>query len=493
MASLKKNFIYQTGYQVLATALPLITTPYINRVLGAEQLGTYTYVANIANYFTIFAMLGFNNYGSKMIAATKHNENELAHTFSSIRKLQCLMATVVVAIYLLFISLCIPEHKSLYFIESLWIINCFIDINWFFWGMEKVKLTVNRNLIIKLITLLGVFIFVRSRNDILIYAFILVIGTILSDIYLISQVKKYVKGTKTTFYEMIAHIKPCIALFIPIVAMSIYQQMDKTMLGVLSTYEQVGYYSSADKIVNIPLGIITGLGTVSLPRIVSLISENKIMEYKKVVEKSISLVMFMCSAIAFGILAVSQEFVPLFFGREFLPCVSLVSFLTFVIFFKAISTVLVNQILIPNDNEKYYIISVFIGAFINLVLNYSLIRKFDAVGAVYATLISELIVCFIQIFICFNYLNTLKIIGKNFQYIILGILMYGLVRKVAVLIKDTSLFQRSILEILLGGTAFLGACVIYWKIKKDSTFYPIIINFLNKLKQKDNGDMLRKK
>lgn len=493
MASLKKNFIYQTGYQVLATALPLITTPYINRVLGAEQLGTYTYVANIANYFTIFAMLGFNNYGSKMIAATKHNENELAHTFSSIRKLQCLMATVVVAIYLLFISLCIPEHKSLYFIESLWIINCFIDINWFFWGMEKVKLTVNRNLIIKLITLLGVFIFVRSRNDILIYAFILVIGTILSDIYLISQVKKYVKGTKTTFYEMIAHIKPCIALFIPIVAMSIYQQMDKTMLGVLNTYEQVGYYSSADKIVNIPLGIITGLGTVSLPRIVSLISENKIMEYKKVVEKSISLVMFMCSAIAFGILAVSQEFVPLFFGREFLPCVSLVSFLTFVIFFKAISTVLVNQILIPNDNEKYYIISVFIGAFINLILNYSLIRKFDAVGAVYATLISELIVCFIQIFICFNYLNTLKIIGKNFQYIILGILMYGLVRKVAVLIKDTSLFQRSILEILLGGTAFLGACVIYWKIKKDSTFYPIIINFLNKLKQKDNGDMLRKK
>lgn len=493
MASLKKNFIYQTGYQVLATALPLITTPYINRVLGAEQLGTYTYVANIANYFTIFAMLGFNNYGSKMIAATKHNENELAHTFSSIRKLQCLMATVVVAIYLLFISLCIPEHKSLYFIESLWIINCFIDINWFFWGMEKVKLTVNRNLIIKLITLLGVFIFVRSRNDILIYAFILVIGTILSDIYLISQVKKYVKGTKTTFYEMIAHIKPCIALFIPIVAMSIYQQMDKTMLGILSTYEQVGYYSSADKIVNIPLGIITGLGTVSLPRIVSLISENKIMEYKKVVEKSISLVMFMCSAIAFGILAVSQEFVPLFFGREFLPCVSLVSFLTFVIFFKAISTVLVNQILIPNDNEKYYIISVFIGAFINLILNYSLIRKFDAVGAVYATLISELIVCFVQIFICFNYLNTLKIIGKNFQYIILGILMYGLVRKVAVLIKDTSLFQRSILEILLGGTAFLGACVIYWKIKKDSTFYPIIINFLNKLKQKDNGDMLRKK
>lgn len=340
---------------MLATALPLITTPYINRVLGAEQLGTYTYAANIANYFTIFAMLGFNNYGSKMIASTKHNENELAHTFSSIRKLQCLMATVVVAIYLLFVSLCIPENKPLYFIESLWIINCFIDINWFFWGLEKVKLTVTRNLIIKLITLSGIFIFVKTRKDILIYAFILVIGTILSDLYLVSQVKKYIKGTRTTFYEMIIHIKPCITLFIPVVAMSIYQQMDKTMLGLLSTYEQVGYYSSADKIVNIPLGIITGLGTVSLPRVVSLISEKKIMEYKKVVEKSISLVMFMCSAIAFGILAVSQEFVPLFFGSEFLPCVSLISFLAFVIFFKAISTVIVNQILIPNDNERYYI------------------------------------------------------------------------------------------------------------------------------------------
>lgn len=486
MASLKKNFIYQTGYQVLATALPLITTPYINRVLGAEQLGTYTYAANIANYFTIFAMLGFNNYGSKMIATTKHNENELARTFSSIRKLQCLMATVVVAIYLLFVSLCIPENKPLYFIESLWIINCFIDINWFFWGMEKVKLTVTRNLIIKLITLLGIFIFVKTRKDILIYAFILVIGTILSDVYLVSQVKKYVKGTRTTFYEMIIHIKPCIALFIPVVAMSIYQQMDKTMLGLLSTYEQVGYYSSVDKIVNIPLGVITGLGTVSLPRIVSLISENKIMEYKKVVQKSISLVMFMCSAIAFGILAVSQEFVPLFFGKEFLPCVSLVSFLAFVIFFKAISTVLVNQILIPNDNEKYYIISVFIGAFINLILNYSLIRKFDAVGAVYATLVSELIVCFVQIFVCFKYLNVLKMLGKNFQYIILGILMYALVRRVAEYITNIPLFKRNIIEILVGGAFFGGACLGYWVVKKDVTFYPIVITALNKIKRKES-------
>lgn len=486
MASLKKNFVYQTGYQVLATVLPLITTPYINRVLGAEQLGTYTYVANIANYFTIFAMLGFNNYGSKMIAATKHNENELAHTFSSIRKLQCLMATVVVAIYLLFVSLCIPENKPLYLIESLWIINCFIDINWFFWGLEKVKLTVTRNLIIKLITLLGIFIFVKTRKDILIYAFILVIGTILSDVYLVSQVKKYVKGTRTTFYEMIIHIKPCIALFIPVVAMSIYQQMDKTMLGLLSTYEQVGYYSSADKIVNIPLGVITGLGTVSLPRIVSLISENKIMEYKKVVQKSISLVMFMCSAIAFGILAVSQEFVPLFFGKEFLPCVSLVSFLAFVIFFKAISTVLVNQILIPNDNEKYYIISVFIGAFINLILNYSLIRKFDAVGAVYATLVSELIVCFVQIFVCFKYLNVLKMLGKNFQYIILGILMYALVRRVAEHITNIPLFKRNVIEILVGGAFFGGACLGYWVVKKDVTFYPIVITALNKIKRKES-------
>ena len=320
----------------------------------------------------------------------------------------------------------------------------------------------------------------------MIYAFILVIGTILSDLYLVSQVKKYIKGTRTTFYEMIIHIKPCITLFIPVVAMSIYQQMDKTMLGLLSTYEQVGYYSSADKIVNIPLGIITGLGTVSLPRIVSLISEKKIMEYKKVVEKSISLVMFMCSAIAFGILAVSQEFVPLFFGSEFLPCVSLISFLAFVIFFKAISTVIVNQILIPNDNERYYIISVFVGAFINLILNYSLIRKFDAVGAVYATLISELIVCFVQIFVCFKYLNVLKMLGKNFQYIILGVLMYASVRGVAEHITNISLFKRNVIEILVGGAFFSGACLVYWTVKRDDTFYPIVITVLNKIKWKES-------
>ena len=178
------------------------------------------------------------------------------------------------------------------------------------------------------------------------------------------------------------------------------------------------------------------------------------------VQKSISLVMFMCSAIAFGIMAVSQEFVPFFFGSEFLPCVSLVSFLAFVIFFKAISTVLVNQILIPNDNEKFYIISVFVGAFINLILNYSLIRKFDAVGAVYATLISELIVCFVQIFVCFKYLNVLKMLGQNFQYIILGVLMYASVRGVAEHITNISLLKRNIIEILVGGAFFGGACLV---------------------------------
>ena len=173
----------------------------------------------------------------------------------------------------------------------------------------------------------------------------MVIGTVLSDFYLIVLARRYVRNVEVDIKEVQSHLSPCLWLFVPIVAITLYQQIDKTMLGILSTYDQVGYYYNADKVVNIPLGIIAGFGTVSLPRIVSLIATKKYDEYKKLVAKSISLIMFLCSAIVFGIITIVKHFVPLFFGAGFDDCIILISVLSFTIYFKSISTVIVNQVL----------------------------------------------------------------------------------------------------------------------------------------------------
>lgn len=470
MANLKKNLFYQTLYQILATAFPLITTPYVSRVLGSHNIGTYTYVATIANYFVVFSMLGITNYGTKTIAGNKIDSNSLGKAYCGIRKMQCVITSIIFALYVCFVVVIIDENRILYIIESLWILNCYIDVNWFFFGLEQFELTVKRNLIIKLITLVGLFIFVRTKNDLLMYAFILAISTVLSNVYLMTQVKNN-RFTKVdvSIKDSFSHFKPMMLLFVPILAMTFYHQMDKTMLGMFSTYEEVGYYGNSDKIINILLGIISGLGTVSLPAIVSLISKGKIDEYRNIVEKSVELVMMGCSAIAFGMLSISKEFVPVFFGPGFDSCVNLISLLSFVIFFKGITTIIVNQVLIPNNKEKEYIIAVFIGAGINFFANIILIQLYGGIGAAIATIIAEAVVCIIEVVLIRKIIPFVLYVRKNVMYVVFGLGMYLAVKIMSPILKFR-IFVNLCLEIVIGGSFFLLCCMIYWKITKSPIY-----------------------
>lgn len=482
MGSFKKNVMFQTGYQILATALPLVTTPYVSRVFGADGLGEYSYALNISSYFMTFAMLGFNNYGSKSIASCGHDKIRMEKIYSGIRKLQMCTSLMAMVVYILGVCLlCDSSNRLMFLIQSLWIVDCFINVNWFFWGIEEVKLTVTRNFLIKIITLIGIFVFVKNKNDLLLYAVIMVIGTVLSDFYLIVLARRYVRNVEVDIKEVQSHLSPCLWLFVPIVAITLYQQIDKTMLGILSTYDQVGYYYNADKVVNIPLGIIAGFGTVSLPRIVSLIVTKKYDEYKKLVAKSISLIMFLCSAIVFGIITIVKHFVPLFFGAGFDDCIILISVLSFTIYFKSISTVIVNQVLIPNDNEKQYVASVFGGAFINTIVNYFLILRYGALGAVTATLLSELIVCLLQILMCKKNISISKLLLHNAYYVFAGIIMCVTTKLIVQKITINSMIVLTAVDIAIGAAIYCGLCMVYWAISKDQLFFPLIRNALKKL------------
>ena len=251
--------------------------------------------------------------------------------------------------------------------------------------------------------------------------------------------------------------------------------------GILSTYDQVGYYYNADKVVNIPLGIIAGFGTVSLPRIVSLIATKKYDEYKKLVAKSISLIMFLCSAIVFGIITIVKHFVPLFFGAGFDDCIILISVLSFTIYFKSISTVIVNQVLIPSDNEKQYVASVFGSAFINTIVNYFLILRYGALGAVIATLLSELIVCLLQILMCKKNISISKLLLHNAYYVFAGIIMCVTTKLIVQKITINSMIVLTAADIVIGAAIYCGLCMVYWAISKDQLFFPLIRNALKKL------------
>ena len=286
MSNVKKNFIYNIMYQILVMILPLITAPYIARVLGTEGVGIYSYTYSVAYYFVLFAMLGLNNYGNRQVAKVRDDKDKLSKTFISIYCMQLITSAIMILCYIIYLMFFIKENLNIAIIQIIYLISTAFDINWFFFGLEKFKLTVTRNTIIKILTVICVFIFVKTRDDLYKYTLIMSIGTLISQLMIWPFVKKSVKFVKISIKDIFKHIKPCLILFIPVIAVSLYKIMDKVMIGNMSTMEQVGLYENSEKIVNILTALITALGTVMLPKISNLLANGEKEKSKQYIEKS---------------------------------------------------------------------------------------------------------------------------------------------------------------------------------------------------------------
>ena len=392
MNKLRKNFFYNIIYQVLILILPLITVPYVARVLGADGVGIHSYTYSISYYFMLIAMLGLNNYGNRSIAKVRDNKDELSKTFWSIYLLQFIVSTLMVITYLIYIILFNIRYKQIAVIQIFYVISSIFDINWFFFGLEKFKITIIRNTIIKIISLVSIFLFVRNSDDLWVYTLILSGSTFLSQIILWPYIKKYVNFTKIKIIDILKHLKPCLILFIPVIAVSIYKIMDKIMLGNMASIVEVGYYENAVKIIDVPKGIITSLGTVMLPRMSNMIAKGEEEKIKMYIGKSLQVIMFLALPITMGLIAISDDFILIFLGNNFTKTGTLIKYLAISLIFLSWANVIRTQYLIPKERDKDYIISVILGAIVNLVMNIILIPRYASIGACYGTICAELIV-----------------------------------------------------------------------------------------------------
>lgn len=421
--NLTLNFIYNSFYQILVLLIPLITTPYLSRVVGKEPIGRFSYIHAFASYFVLFAMLGVNNYGNRSIAQCRDNNNELSKTFFSIYALQVVTSVISITAYCIFVFF-ICHDRTMGVLMLPYVVSAGVDINWFFFGLEKFKLTVTRNTMIKLLTVASILLFVKKPEDINKYSLIYVVGTLLSQLLLWPFVFKYVKIQMVTKNDVLRHLKPNLVLFIPIIAVSIYKIMDKIMLGYISNNIEVGLYENSDKVIQVPIALVNSLGTVMMPKISNLVSKNNVKQSNSYFEKSILVVAFLSSSLGFGIMSISKEFVPLFYGPGYEQCITLFQLLLPSSIFVAYANVVRTQYLIPNGRDKVYIITVFSGAIINLVFNTILIPKFASTGAAIATLGAEITVCVLQIFLIRKEFNVMPYIAKSVRFVIAGLIMY---------------------------------------------------------------------
>ncbi|WP_305133231.1 flippase [Thomasclavelia cocleata] len=452
----KKNIIYNTTYQILILLLPLVTTPYISRVIGADGIGIYSYNYSIVNYFMLFALLGLNNYGNRSIAAVRDDKVQLSETFFNIYGLQVLTSGVMILLYLGYITCFLSDYRLIAYIQLIFIISTMLDINWFFFGLEQFKLTVIRNTIVKILTVIAIFMFVKKPTDLWIYTIIMSVGTLISQLMVWPFIKKYIIWVRPNLKGILTHLKPNLTLFVPVLAISIYKIMDKIMLGSLTTTLQVGYYENSEKLINIPLSIITALGTVMLPRMTNLVANNKSDAFKTYINISLKFVMFIAIGSMVGLTAISSNFIPFFLGDEFIDCISVVSLLSVTILFVSWANVIRTQYLIPRQRDKIYIISTLLGAGVNVIANFIFIPFYGAAGAAIGTIFAEASVAIYQTFKVRKELEIKKYFVNSCKYIIPAICMYLCIK----LLRDCTenIAITLIIQIILGGLVYIALC-----------------------------------
>lgn len=480
-SNVKANFIYNSLYQILALLLPLVTTPYISRVLGADGIGEYAFHFSISKYFVIFAMLGLNNYGNRTVAAVRDDSDKLARTFSSIYVMQLLTSLIVIVFYFGYII--ISGQGTMAYVLAFYVVSAGFDINWFFFGIEQFKLTVLRNTAVKLLSVACIFIFVRKASDVYIYGLILALSFILSQLAIWPFVRTYTHFVKPTKKEVTAHIKPNLTLFMPVIAVSLYKYMDKIMLGKMSNLTEVGYYENAEKIIDIPVALVTSLGTVMLPKMSNLVANKQRQEGERYTYYSILFAVFLSSSLGFGIMSVSKEFVPWFFGSGFEACITLFSILAPSTIFMAVANVMRTQYLIPMHEDKIYIISVFLGTITNIILNSLLIPGMQSTGAAVGTLVAEAVVCVYQFIKIRKEVNFTTPILRSIPFVVSGAVMWFVIKLLPLLFSE--MVFNIIFEVIIGAIIYF-ICLALILLTRNKVFKrkPIFPDGLKRLIKK---------
>lgn len=458
--SIRRNYIYNLSYQILLIIVPLITTPYVSRVLGAEGVGTYSFAMSISSYFVLFATLGTTTYGQREISYHQAESYGRSVVFYDIVAIRFVTTTIASIAYLGFLAL----SGMLTPVSVVLIMNVFAvgaDVTWFFQGLEEFGKVIGRNLLIRLAIIAFIFLFVKNREDLITYAFGISMLPFLGNLSLIPFLRKYLTKIKLSDFSPLSRIKTMISLFIPTIAIQVYTVLDKTMIGLITMdARQNGYYEQSQKIVTIALAVVTSLGTVMVPRIGSLFSSGRIDDLRRYMERSYRFVWFLGLPLAFGIASSAASFVPWFFGEGYEGVVRLLWVFSIQLIAIGISNVTGIQYLVPTGRQNLLTRSVVIGAAVNLIMNLLLIPMYGAFGAAIASVIAEIVIATTQLIMVRDELNVTAVLLSATPYCISSIIMFVFLNIVS---RYFSPAMISTITMILLGVAIYGSLLFAMK------------------------------
>ena len=422
--SLKKNYIYRVFYEVLILITPFITTPYVSRVLGADGVGDYSFTYSIITYFMLFGALGTAGYGSREIAQARDEKKRMSKLFWEI-ELMTIGTTAVCMIVWIAVILAGQKYRYHFLALTPFLLSVMFDISWFFNGLERVKNIVIRNSFVRIVGIFLLFLFVKKKDDVLIYCIINSATSLLGSLSMWLYLPGMLEKVDIRSFRFKHHFHETLIYFIPTIATSIYTVLDKTLIGFItgSSYQN-GYYEQATKIINIVKSVVfVAVNSIMSARISYLFAEEKYQEIKSKITKSMDFISLLGVGSIFGLVGISQRFVPVFFGPGYDSVVYLIWLMSPLIMIIGISNCLGNQYYTPSGKRALSAKFIVAGAGINLILNLCLIPMFKSYGAVVASIIAELVITILYVRYCERYLTWTEIYRMLYKRVIAGIIM----------------------------------------------------------------------
>ena len=478
--SVKFNFIMNlilTGSNFL---FPLLTFPYVSRILEPEGTGKVAFVASLVTYFVMLSSFGVATYGVRAVAQVRDNKEELSKTIQEILFINLIMMGIS---YLLFFGVLsfsdkLEQERMLLNISSLLILFTIIGIEWFYKGIEQYQYITIRTILFRLIALISTFVFINTKEDYIIFAVISMIATVGSSILNLINIRRYILFKCYSNYELKKHLKPMLLLFLTSFAIAIYTNTDATMLGFLRTDTDVGYYNAAVRIKAILLGVVTSLGVVLLPRLSYYIQHNMQTEFNIALNKSVNFILLIALPVAVFFTFFAKETILVLAGSAYIDAIIPLQIIMLTIVFVGITNILGIQILLPLKKDGALLISVVAAAVVDITLNIIFIPNLGATGAAISTTIAELSVLIIQ---CFFVKNYLRILFSNIQYFkILGAILISIIS--AILVSNLSEFSTFITLALTASTFFSSYLILLVLLKEKFLSETILVVLKQKLK-----------
>lgn len=483
--SIKKSFIFNVILKVVSLIIPLLTAPYLSRVLMPEGIGEYSYAFSIAYYFVLIISFGFTDYGTQEISKRRNDKSDYSSAFWSIfaSRILLMLFSSVIFVLLTLVGTFGSSPNSVVFLSFLpLLIGTGCDITFFFQGVEKFKFISLSTVFFKILSVILIFILVKTKNDLALY--VLIQSSVDFFVSLASwyYIRTYISLPRNGVHINKKVFRGALIYFLPTVAVSLYTMVDRTMIGILSSKTELAFYQQAYRIEEIPCNMVNAISPIMLSRIVYLIKNKEEEEIQKKIKKLFDLMaLIVCPCMA-GLYVIANDFIPFFFGADYAPATITLYILAPQILITTISNNIRNVYYAPKNKLNILTLILFSGSILNLLLNYILIPKAGANGAAFASVIAELLICILIIYYSKSEIDYFNLSKSYIKPIFASVIMYVILVCVNYQLKQfiTSRLIIIFFDSLAGCTLYLLMCLIM----KEPFIYNIYLQLIRKIRRR---------